>query len=150
MPKSTAWLLNLGGPLRAAVGGRQMLHAIETPRLLGIPETPPHCRQVLIWEETILPVMDLGIWLGAPVATGEPVFAGITAYQERPGSPVLHGVLRMASMPTRIEVDDDQACELPEQPTGWQRLALSCFAHHDQAVPILNLSSIFSSALVRD
>ncbi len=150
MAKSTAWLLNLGGALRAAVGARQMLHTVDAPRLLEIPGTPPHCRQTLIWEDDILPVMDLGAWLDVPVAPGAPVFAGIAAYQQRPGAPAQYGALRLAGMPTRIQVDDDRACALPEQPTGWQRVAMSCFAHDGQAVPILNLSRIFSNALVAD
>lgn len=150
MPKSTAWVLNLGGSQLAAVGARQMLHVIETPRLLEIPETPPHCRQVLIWEDNLLPVMDLRAWLGLADAAGAPAFAGITAYQEHPGAPARSGALFLAAMPTRIQVDDEHACELPEQPAGWQHLALSCFMHQGQAVPILNLTYIFSNALITD
>lgn len=150
MPNSTAWLLNLGGPLRAAVGVRQILHVIDAPRLMGIPQAPPHCRQVLVWEDNLLPVMDLGTWFGVSAAPGAPFFAGIAAYQERPGAPTQHGALRLTGIPTRIQVDDDRACGLPEQPAGWQHLAMSCFLHDDQAVPVLDLTYIFSDALVTD
>ncbi len=149
MATSTAWLLNLGGALRAALGERQMLHFVDAPQLLEIPETPPHCHQVLIWQDNILPVMDLGAWLGVSAAPDELAFTGIAAYQEHPEQPPQYGALLLAGIPTRVQVNDDQVCELPGQPRGWQYLAMSCFTHDDQAIPILNLPSIFSDALVR-
>jgi len=148
MRKSTAWLLNLGDTLQAAVGERQMLHFMDTPHLLDIPKTPAHCRHVIIWRNTILPVIDLGKWLGVPAPPNTLNFVGIAGYQDQPGTPPQYGALLLAAIPIRIQADDDQACALPKQPIGWRHLAMSCFIHNEQAVPILNLPYLFSNRLI--
>ena len=144
MAKSTAWVLDLDGSHYAAVGERQMLHFIDSPTLLDIPQSPQHCCQVLIWQDNILPVMDLGVWLRGQVVQRNQLAVGIVAYQDRSGSIPQHGALLLASAPTRTAVHDYQACELPKQPAGWQTLAISCFAAQDKVIPILHLPYIFS------
>jgi hypothetical protein len=102
----------------------------------------------MLWQEEMVPVMDLVAWLrgGRANATAPPL-VGIFAYQETP-EVVAYGALPLLVAPPRRRVSDDRACTLPERPRGWSRIALSCFSDGDRKVPILNLPYLFSGALL--
>lgn len=153
MPESTpwdsaAWLLTLDHQLLAAVGEREFVHLIETPTLLDVPHTPPYCRQALVWNDTVLPAMDLAVWLRRQPAQRQKALAGVFAYQTRPGTAPEYGALLLAGIPTRTRVADDQACALPKPPNGWRSLAISCFKQGGQPIPILDLPHIFTGGLL--
>jgi chemotaxis signal transduction protein len=156
--ESNAWLLKLRGPLRAAVGARELIHVLPySPRLYPVPQTPPHARHVILWEGKILPVVDLAVFFeagaedGLGTATNQlslDYLVGIVAYQIAPGSEVGLAGMLLGKVPERIRVTDDQACALPEWPAGWQQVAISCFEHPAHgAVPILDLPRLFSGHL---
>jgi chemotaxis signal transduction protein len=147
-PGNSAWLLALDPSSRAAVGERELIQLIETPTLLNVPLSPTYCRQVLVWNQTLLPVMDLAAWLHQqPAAPHESKLAGIVGYQAMPGAAPAYGALLLAGIPERIRVADDQACLLPKRPVGWRNLAIACFNHGGQPIPVLDLPHIFSGGL---
>jgi chemotaxis signal transduction protein len=148
MAISNAWALDFQGGFRAAVGELEMVHLIQFPILIDIPHSPFCCRHVLIWQENIIPVMDLGAWLNGHHSKVQQPLVGIFAYQEQTDTHLHYGALLLAAIPRRLRVSDDQACELPTQPSGWKAIAFSCFSEGDNAVPILNLQRIFSKALI--
>ena len=122
----TAWVLNLGDGLWAAVGEFELAHVIPySPVLFEIPWCPLYCRQALIWEDEVLPVIDLGErLLGEVTRRGEAragvgaeieTLVGVVAYSTRPGDAPKHGGLLMREVPSRVRVSDRQACALPEQ-----------------------------------
>jgi chemotaxis signal transduction protein len=148
MAISTAWTLDFENGFRAAVGELEMVHLIQFPTLIDIPHSPFYCRHVLIWQENIIPVMDLGAWLNGHYGKFQQPLVGIFAYQERADTRLHYGALLLAAIPRRLRVSDEQACDLPTQPTGWKALAFSCFSEGDKALPILNLQHIFSGALI--
>lgn len=148
MAESAAWMLALDYQLRAAVGERELVHLIETPTLLDVPRSPPYCRQVLVWNDTVLPAMDLAAWLRGRLTQRQQPLTGVFAYQTRPGADPEYGALLLSGIPTRIRVDDDQVCALPKQPGSWQTLAISCFRQDDQPIPILDLPQIFGGGLL--
>lgn len=148
MPESTAWVLALDRQLLAAVGEREMVHLVEMPTLLEVPRSPPYCRQVLVWNDTVLPAMDLAAWLRGQPAQRWRMLAGVFAYQARPGADPGYGALLLAGIPERVRVADEQACALPEQPSGWRAVAISCFQRGDQPIPILDLPYIFGGGLL--
>ena len=141
MSEVTAWLLDLGDGLHAAVGEREMIHVLpDPPPLFEIPRSPAYCRKLLIWQDELLPLMNLAGRVAArPVAPaeGQPGPDGlvaIAAYQPHPGE-----------APARIGVSDADACGLPEALGAWRRYAISCFEHADIGpVPVLDLRSVFS------
>ncbi len=148
MAESDAWVLALDLQLRAAVGKRELVHLIETPMLFEVPRSPSYCRQVVVWNDTVLPAMDLAVWLrGQPTQRQQPL-AGVFAYQTRPGADPEYGALLLSGIPTRTRVDDDQVCALPKQPGSWQILAISCFKQGNSSIPILDLPHIFGSGLL--
>ncbi|MDS4030580.1 MAG: chemotaxis protein CheW [Candidatus Contendobacter sp.] len=148
MAESAAWVLALDHQLRAAVGERELVHLIETPILLDVPRSPHYCRQVLVWNDTVLPAMDLAAWLRGQSTQRQEPLAGVFAYQTRPGADPEYGALLLSAIPTQTRVDDDQVCALPKQPGNWQTLAISCFQQGDQPIPILDLPHIFSGGLL--
>jgi hypothetical protein len=146
---SAAWILALDGALRAAVGERELVHLIEAPTLLDVPLSPYYCRQALVWNNALLPAMDLAAWLrqGQPVQCRWPL-AGVFAYQTKPGAEPAYGALLLAGIPERTRVADDSACALPKQPAGWRTLAVSCFKRGDDPIPILDLPHLFTGGLL--
>ncbi|MCP5420608.1 MAG: chemotaxis protein CheW [Gammaproteobacteria bacterium] len=149
MAESGAWIMDLDSQLQAAVGDREMLHVIQAPELFSVPLSPPYCRHVLIWQDHILPLMDLAAWLNGQSERREHKVAGILAFQPRRDQEVRYGALSLAATPIRAQVDDQQACDLPAHPSGWKRLALSCFQQGNRIIPILDLPTLFSDALTK-
>lgn len=148
--KSKAWIFSLDAVLWGAVGEREMIHLVESPTLLEIPQSPFYCRHALIWNKTILPALDLAAWLHGHCIERAQCLAGLIVYQN-PNAELQYGALLLADLPQRKYVTDDQACSLPSEPENWQSVAVSCFADGEDGeciVPILNLSYIFSGALL--
>ena len=147
--ESAAWVLPLAAQWRAAVGERELVHLVELPTLLEVPKSPFYCRQVLLWNNMILPAMDLAAWLIGHAEQKTQQLAGIFAYQYYPNDAPHYGALLLYAIPTRVWVSDKQACDLPSAPVGWQSLAISCFADGDDVIPILDLPFVFSGALLK-
>ena len=157
MSEANAWLLDLGRGRHAAVGELEMVHVLpEPPTLFEIPRTPDYCRQVLVWQGEVLPVMDIAMRLWAqPSEVPRPLggardLVAIAAFQQRPGDVPRHGGLLLRGMPARIVVSDANACELPDSLQAWRPYALSCFDYSGVGpVPVLNLRGTFSLAPVK-
>jgi chemotaxis signal transduction protein len=148
MAEAMAWIMNLDGGLRTAVGEREMMHLVETPVFADIPQTPLHCQQVLIWEGELLPVVDLAAWMTGQPSGRTQACVGIVGWQDQPGASPQYGALLFTGIPAKVRVKDEQVCDLPERPSGWEIVAISCFSHNGQPIPILDVPLIFSEALV--
>ena len=112
------------------------------------PTTPEHCHQVFVWQNQVLPALDLASWLlKKPIRRDQAVVA-VTAYQSEPNALPQYGGLLLSTLPTQLQVDDAQVSALPDQPEGWLQLAVSCFRHEDLTVPIIDLPTIYSNALL--
>ncbi|MEI2780026.1 MAG: chemotaxis protein CheW [Candidatus Competibacter sp.] len=94
MAEASAWLLALDAEVRAAVGARELIHLVQFPTVFEIPDAPPHCRQVLLWQEEIVPVMDVAAWLRGGRAGAAPP-AG--RHFRLPGNPGKRGLWRLAA-----------------------------------------------------
>ena len=146
MSEVNAWLLDLGEGLLAAIGELELVHLLpDAPALLDVPQSPAYCRKVLVWQQEILPLLNLAArLLGRPVIGGSGLVA-VTAYQEHPGADPRYGALMLSAPPVRVRVADSQACGLPETQSGWRCLALACFEHAGcGSVPVLDLAKVFS------
>lgn len=148
MADSTAWILELDSQLYAAVGELDMVHLLQSPPLLTIPGTPYYCNTVLVWQDRIIPLLDLLAWLEGYPLPREHTVVAICAYQTQPKAPVQYGALSLATIPTRARFSDEQTCALPKQPSGWRELAISCVMDQERTIPILDLPHIFSAALL--
>jgi chemotaxis signal transduction protein len=156
MPVSNAWLLSFSDQLYAAVGNMEMVHILpNVPELTEISHAPVFCKYTIPWESQDLPVMDLASFLYREQEKKKngtcynDKLIGVVAYYDLEKKQQCHGALLIHKVPVRIEVDDKQACDLPESPVGWAKLANSCFEYTDNKyVPILDIPRIFSNNLV--
>jgi len=139
--RPNAWLLDFGQMLHAAVGMRVMMQVIEDPQLQPVPCTPPHCNSVFAWQGHILPVVDVAAMLGEDPQ--ESRLLAIAGFQEYPGANTQLGAFLLSAPPVAIIVDDEQACPLPDHPSEWKDISVSCFGHQGDAVPVLHLPRIF-------
>jgi chemotaxis signal transduction protein len=154
MTEVNAWLLNVDAGVPAAVGELEMVHLLpDAPTLYEIPRSPGHCRKVLVWQDAVLPLLDLNARLSlagtAVTAEGQGVHAQIAlcAYRAAPGAAQQLGALLLRDIPHRIRVRDADARELPEALLAWRPYAISCFEHATLGpIPVLDLYRVFSPA----
>jgi chemotaxis signal transduction protein len=139
-----AWLLTFGDSCHAAVGTRELLHLVDAPEIFAVPCTPEYCRNVVLWQERLLPVMDVAVRFGAQPQTAP--FLAVIGFQERRGEYPQFGALMLSSPPRQVSVSDEQTCSLPDTSSVWRELAISCFEHQGSPVPVLNLRRIFGNA----
>jgi len=152
-----AWLLDIRGGMRVALGGHEMTHLIAQPApLYPIPRAPAHCRCVVLWEDHVLPVVDLAALVGAaeygvglrPLA-GIDHLLGVVAFAPQRGAEASRVALMLDALPEGVTVDDADACERSDEVGVWRDYAVSGFRHPRYgAVPILDLFKLFSSPLM--
>lgn len=145
MSEATAWIVDFEGGFQAAIGERTLLHIVESPRLEHIPQTPVTCQSVLLWEDGILPVIDLTAWLTHQPAARDGTI-GIVGWQSQEGAAPQYGALLFSAIPRKARASDDQICDLPTEPAGWRDIAISCFLHEGHAIPILDIPRLFSTS----
>lgn len=140
-----AWLLSFDNELSAAIGGRDLQHIAHLPPTFTIPFCPFYCDRVLIWNERLLPVIDLASWLTDGKQTCRSDLVGIVVYLEHGAHTPNYAGLRILSAPKRLQVHDNQACRFPQHMRRWSNIAASCFSYEsDKLIPILDLRKIFS------
>ena len=147
MSISNAWLLECGDALTVAVSDHEIVECVQPERYFKIPETPNYCCSVLAWQDKLVPVMDMTAALHADHrAQSEKLFACLLSYQLAPKQPLQYLALRISQAPQKIQVDDEQVCELPADGVS-QLLAsvsLCCFSHQQLPVAILDVAKLCS------
>ncbi|OUS13716.1 hypothetical protein A9Q89_01720 [Gammaproteobacteria bacterium 53_120_T64] len=114
----------------------------ELPPVFAIPQTPAHVLGVLNWQQSLVPVIDLGRHWGLQsepnCAASQSVMVLLMLADTRLGA------MALEQIPERVMVADSSQCELPASLEPWQALTASCFmdASHG-AVPILDLNAVF-------
>lgn len=142
-----AWLLPLPGARAVAVGEAELRHIlVDPPELHPVPGAPPHCARVLLWEEMVVPLLDLGRLLdaAAPAPPGSaPGRVVIVACRDPLAGALRHGALLLAGVPARVAVSDEDAC--PPPPWAPPGVTLACFRGEDgSAVPVLDLGALLA------
>lgn len=147
---SRAWLLDFGKGLQAAVGVHEMSHIELSMKLFEIPRAPMYCNEVIIWQDEILPVVDLpSLVAGKKVLRTTRSVIGICIYQERSEDLAIFGAMHLSTTPTGIYVSDTDMCELPGHQKFWQLFSVSCFNYNGITVPVLDFSALFSEKLAK-
>lgn len=143
MMRMNGWVLDLGMGYRAAVGGRELLHLIDVPKTFEVPCTPPYCHRVVSWQERLLPVMDITSRLNGVEQQAQ--FIAVVGYQKKRGEYPQFGALLLTSPPQQISVNDEQACDLPEDSKDWSDFSISCFDYQGSAIAVLDLNKLFTT-----
>ncbi|MBW2471130.1 MAG: chemotaxis protein CheW [Deltaproteobacteria bacterium] len=147
MSTSDAWLLECGESLSIAVGDHQMVELLQAARCHHVPGSPNYCSQVLLRDEEIVPVMDIGALHHGAVAEASGSYLCLLHYQEVPNAPLRQLAVKVRRAPERIQVDDAQLCDLPSDFDNslLKPLALSCFTHHAKPVLIIDIANLCSA-----
>jgi hypothetical protein len=145
MSIANAWILNLDGAVRAAIGMRELVQIIEAPNTFSVPHTPAYSRNVMFWQNRMVPVLDLSIRLGRLSSDGKLV--AIVGYQDDVYKTVGLGAIILNGPPVRVAVDDSSACALDEKMGHWRELSNACFSMEDVAIPVLHLSRLFAAVV---
>ena len=144
MSESVAWILGFGGSVRVAIGELELIHLETQPKLFSVPKAPSYCHNVVIWQDTIVPAIDLGIAFQGHVNVHETCYAAIVRYRKVANGPLAYAALLLGEIPVRMVINDSLACPLPEEPQALKTLAVSCFTLNGESIPILELANVFS------
>jgi len=119
---------------------------IECPPVLVVPGAPYYCLGLIAWQQRRIPLLDLNTLLRAyPEPNEAPVgHVLVLAFQSAAGRPLAYGGVCARWLVRMIEVADSQQCELPGDSDLWPWISLSCFAHEDHAVPVLDTARLFA------
>lgn len=148
MSGATAWVMQLDHQMSAAVGQMELIHIVDDPEFYKIPKAPIYCDQVILWNNRIIPVMDLSAWLNDSTVVYRRSLVAIAAYRDK-NDVLKYGGIHLADTPAMEAVKNDQACTLPLTSNKWRDIAISCFSGADSnPVPILDVPTIFSATLV--
>ena len=117
------------------MGEHELIHLIEAPTLLDVPLSP----LLPAGDPVERPPITGDGFGGLAMGREQPVqparkLAGVVAYQPRMGA-AEYGVLLLTIF-QRARVSPTPKRKLPEQPTGWRDLAISCFLDAETSVPI--------------
>ena len=147
MTVSEAWLLDCGNSLAIAVGDHEMAEYMQGQNFYSVPGSPGYCSSVLVWQNNIVPVMDLSALQYGPGGEQGNSLVCLLHYQETPNAPLQHLALRVARTPQKIRVDDEHACELPEglQSSILGQVSLACFNYDGLAVLVLDIARLCSA-----
>lgn len=154
MKTADAWILPLASRLAVAVGAYELRHVLpDVPALFAIPQAPAYCCRVLLWQERIVPLMDLAArFCFVPEPNSQACNAAyaqhiaIVAYWSDDSDAVEHGALLLHGLPWRCSVADAQACELPDAFAAWRAYTQACIQlEEDTSVtPVLSLNRLFA------
>lgn len=143
-----AWLLVPQGLPSLAVADHEVIEYLSVVEARPVPMAPLHVGAVIFWRDCIVPLMNFAVLAGqTSAATSKTVLLG---YQREPATPLSYIAIALRESPTRVVVDDETACPLPESNAEfWQHLAKACFFHAGVAIPIIDIA-VLCSAGFRD
>ena len=148
--KASAWIISITDTLSAAIGQFELVHILpDNPRLFTVPKTPYYCHQVLIWQNKIIPVMNLAARFDheAKSTLDEHSIIAIFAYQNEITTLIEYGALFVNTTPRRVDISDDQACPLPPDLQPLRHYMSCCIQETDteKVIPILKLERLFAT-----
>lgn len=145
-----AWLLKDSAGAPFAVSEIEMVAYEHAPRRFPVPAAPRYCNELILWQERLVPLLHTAL-LFEPHRAPQHHHIGIFAYQTQPGTPLDYLALSLHAAPHKILVKENTLAPLPTAygDPRLRPLALSCFSHEGENIPILDLAYL-ASATLRD
>ena len=144
MSKAAAWIMNINGRLHVSVSQMELVHIINNPFYFNIPNAPAYCQNMIIWNDNILPVVDIASLTNYHASHKERNVVAVVIFRDN-NNEVHYGGISQTRSPTLEYVNNSQICQLPELTLDLMDISLSCFSSSDgREVPILDLSKLFS------
>lgn len=147
MTTSAAWLLECGDSLALAVADHEMAEFVQQRETWTVPGAPGYCTSVMVWQNNIVPVMDLRALRDGFAETSNKSHACVLNYQEAPHLPLQQLAVCVTRAPQKIRVDDEQACDFPAslESGKLREVTLACFAHDGLPVLIVDIARLCSA-----
>ncbi|MCB1808282.1 MAG: hypothetical protein KDJ99_24980, partial [Candidatus Competibacteraceae bacterium] len=146
--QSHAWLLAPLGMRPVIVAQHAVQQYLTDFHLLAVPFTPAHCSTAIIWQERIVPVLNLGGLAGESYRSGFKL--AVLAYQQEPLTPLHYVALAVAEAPERISVADDDVCDPPAEDVElWAILAQTWVKRDNLPTPIISIAKLDSIEFCR-
>ena len=144
-PQALARLIEYAPGRHIALPPHTTYALIDSPVVTPVPGAAHHACGLLTWQGVRLPMIDLNALLHADVsAATKSRYALVVAWQCAQRTPLQYGAIALDQLPQTVSVSDEASCALPQDSNRWPQLALSCFRHADEAVPILNTGRLFA------
>lgn len=148
MDKAAAWLMSIDQNLSVAVGQMQLVHVIDRPEYIESPDSPYYCKYLVKWNEIMIPVMVLSLWLNDASIIHMNGIVAVAVYKDDDGL-IRYGGFYLKSAPVLEYVDNSQSVSLEQQPDKVKYISLSCYSSASNgSVPIVNVSKVFSEAML--
>ncbi len=145
MSKAAAWIMNINEQSYASVSQMELVHIINEPCYTAIPGAPAYCRNVIVWNDNILPVIDLTGLLSTTGIQSKREVVAVIIYRNS-NDEIHYGGIVLAKSPDLEFVENTQICSLPTHTQKLKDIALSCFkSRSGHEVPILDMTRVFAS-----
>ena len=122
-------------------GERQMIHLLDRPLVVDIPAEASSCVGYIHWQDKLVPLVDLDTHFTGYMPNDSPELVGILTFEDTDTGTPEFGALVLPAIPARCQVDDSQACALPDELLEWKDISISCFSDNGIAIPILNINA---------
>jgi len=143
-----AWLLQVDRLVNVAIGQFELIHIIDEPDYMSIPQSPKHCKDVVLWNNNIVPVMSLVSWLTSEIQVDNTGVVAIVVYEDEQGKHKFGGI-KLSNAPIQAKVKNSQQCQLTGDFDKWRKVSLSSFkSKTGDIVPIIDVSKLFSQVLL--
>jgi chemotaxis signal transduction protein len=109
-----------------------------------VPLAPHYCNSVLVWQNRLVPILDLAAAIGLGEHKTSTSIACLLNYQRAPRQPLQQLALRVNKNPEKVYVDDTQAAELAEATENvlLESVALGCFLHGHQSIAVIDIAKL--------
>jgi chemotaxis signal transduction protein len=145
MNAAEAWLVECGN-VRVFVSAVNMQHVIEHAGLhFAVPMTPKHCNSVLVWQQQVLPVVNLAEMMSQS-AMASCAYSCVMGWQDIERG-TEYGVLAASKFPQRVMIHDSHCVEpAVEIAHVWQGLAMCFVEYNNKQVPIIDVARLFGAS----
>jgi len=142
--QSSAWLIETTGGYKFAIAEYELIEYVMEPERQHIPLAPAYASSILLWQEKMIPIIDFGQLIPAQSHINTSV--AVLAYQLKPGDELQYMGIEIKQAPKKIFIDDAQVCDSQDIDRGiWQFLSNSWFSYDNEALPIINISTLASA-----
>ncbi len=143
MAKINAWLLT-ANQVRLTVASYEIIEVISEPQLIDVSAGPSYCRQLLLWREQLLPLVQVEK-LQEDNANNQSQHIIVVAWQNKAGEKLEYGAMALSELPMSITVEDSwYVDELPNNSSPiLKKSALSCIQYQVEHIIIPDLKIIF-------
>jgi len=133
---------------RVAVGQLELIHIIAQPSYIEIPKAPDYCKRVVVWNNKVIPVLDLSMLVNKTSAYYQHNAVAVAMYVNGSEKQVQYGGIQLIDMPVLDTVSNEQKIVESELSVRWKPISISGYRSKDrEIIPILDVQKIFSPGI---